>query len=605
MCGIAGIVSTGRIDDSLIHKMTSAMHHRGPDATRVWVSENKQIALGHKRLSIQDLSAHATQPMWAKQRKVAIVFNGEIYNFKSLKTELQSLNYVFETQSDTEVLLNGYLEWGEDVVHKLNGMWAFIIYDQDKSQLFISRDRAGQKPLYLCQTDDALLISSEIKPMLRTGLVKAEVDPDALVEYFSFQNIFSNKTLFKHIEYLPAGYSAIYDLSTHKLRQYCYWDYEFKEEKNKNIEDFTHEFRELFTNSLERHMIADVPIGVTLSGGMDSSSIVSLASRQIPQLNTFTGFFDTRFIDQDDRCHSEHHDARLIAQLYNTEHHERLITHSDVINTLPSIIWHLEDPKLAMCYTFFNLSQVVSQKVTVNLSGTGGDELLGGYPWRYGLVENLSSQTEFNDIYYNYWCRLIGDKDRSDFFTAKIKNLVDLKRPRQVFDSILKDKKQDSIINQAFYFELKTFLVGMLMVEDKMGMAFSLETRFPFLDKEILDFSMCVPSSFKYKQNEAKILLKQAMKGILPEEAIYKRKQGFTPPDKTWYKNELRYYIKNMLLGRKSLIGDYIEPSSIERLLTSHNEGQADNRMIIWSMLFFEGWLRQFIHSNSELPVMF
>lgn len=605
MCGIAGIISKSPLDESIISRMTHAMHHRGPDATRVWMSSDKKVALGHKRLSILDLALHATQPMWADQRNVGIVFNGEIYNFKVLKAELEKLGYHFKTTSDTEVLLSGYLEWGEDVVHKLNGMWAFIIYDQDKNRLFMSRDRAGQKPLYIYHGENHTLIASEIKAILRTELIKAEVDKDGLVEYFSFQNIVSDKTLFKNIVMLPPGYSAIYDLQSHQYKQFQYWDYHFKEESHRSIEDFTDEFRDLFSSSLQRHLISDVPVGVTLSGGMDSSSIVSLASRQITGLNTFTGFFDTRFIDKDDRCHSEHHDARLIANMYNTEHHERLITHSDMINTLPNIVWHFEDPKLAMCYTFYSLAQMVSQKVTVNLSGTGGDELLGGYPWRYGLVEHMTDPEDFYSCYYNYWCRLVGDSERDHFFTHSVKKDADIMRPRNAFHEILKDKTHDSIINQAFYYELKTFLVGMLMVEDKMGMAFSLETRFPFLDTEILDFSMRVPSHFKYKTNEAKILLKHAMKSFLPEEAIYKRKQGFTPPDKSWYKNELKFYIHNMLLGRKSFITEYIEPKAIEKILQNHNDGTVDNRMIIWSLLVFEGWLRTFIHNDGFSPALY
>lgn len=607
MCGITCLVSEDINISDKIKSMTDIIYHRGPNSSNVWSSRQDNVALGHKRLSIIDISNNANQPMSSSQKKQAtIVFNGEIYNFKEIKAELLELGYTFNSTGDTEVLLNGYIEWGEDIVHKLNGMWAFVIFDQSEKKLFISRDRVGMKPLYVYRENKTLIISSEIKSILKSGLARHEIDKDGLVEYFCFQNILSNKTLFKNIEYIPAGYNAIYDLRTNKYSQYEYWDFDFKEPSNSaSIDQLSEEFTSIFTKSLDRHLIADVDIGVTLSGGMDSSAIVALASKQIKNLNSFTGFFDTRFIDKEDRCHSEHEDARVIAKEFGTIHHERLISASDVICTLPNIVWHMEDPKVAMSYTFYTMAQMVSQKVTVNLSGTGGDELFGGYPWRYNLIDKLTDKTEFNEVYYNYWCRLIGDDKRSNFFTQKVKREVDLLRPKGEFLAIANKKSDSPIIDQAFYFELKTFLLGMLMVEDKMGMAFSVETRFPFLDKEMLDFAGRVPSSMKYQNNEAKLLLKNAMRSILPEETIYKRKQGFTPPDRTWYKHELNYYISNLLLGKKSCIHEFISKAEIANILDRHNSGIADERMLIWSLIFFEGWIRVFLQDDTLANVPF
>jgi len=606
MCGIISVVSNEKIKPATINSMLNVIQHRGPDSRGVWISDTDKVALAHRRLSIIDLSKNAAQPMVASLGdKIVIVFNGEIYNFRQIRSELEKLGHKFQSASDTEVLLHSYIEWGEKLTEKLNGMWAFVIYDERKNIIFASRDRVGMKPLYIYRSSSELILASEIKSIINHDKVSVELDYDALVEYFSFQNIISNKSLFKNISYVPAGHNIIYDIEQDTIKQYCYWDYKFAEDNSLSLEEQSIKFKNVFMKSLGRHLISDVDIGVTLSGGMDSSSIVALASKQIRNLNTFTGFFDTRFIEKDDRCHSEHEDARIIAQKFDTNHYERLITPSDMISSMPSIVWHLEDPKVAMCYTFYAISQLLSQKVTVNLSGTGGDELFGGYPWRYGLVENTNNQEEFYKRYYKYWCRLISDEGRKNFFTDRIKANVDMTAPYKSFLDVMKPQQNTSIINQAFYFELKTFLVGMLLVEDKMGMAFSTETRFPFLDKEIVDFAMQLPSHFKYQNNEAKLLLKKAMKDILPEETIYKRKQGFTPPDQTWYRNELNYYVSNLLLSKKSLIGEFINRTQIENILLQHNNKVQDNRMLIWSLVFFEGWLKTFLNHQGRSNTMF
>lgn len=605
MCGItlAYSISQNLDLDGVIRRMTNQLYHRGPDDSGCFICLKHKTALGHRRLSILDLSERGHQPMFYNNKELAIVFNGEIYNFNDIKCELIKKDYPFNSESDTEVILASYMEWGENCVEKFNGMWAFAILDKQKNKIFCSRDRVGIKPLYYAQQRDSIFISSEIKAILAGGL-NAELNFEGLNEYFSFQNIISNNTLFKNIFMLKPGHNLIIDIPSGKVKITEYWDMCYTPDYQRTESSFVEELKVLFYQSMQRHMISDVEVGATISGGMDSSAIVSIASSHFGHIHTFTGYFNTIGIDSDDRSYSEIDDARIISNMFNTSHHERLIVPQDMIDTLPSIVWHLEDPKVGMCYTFFTISQAVSEKVKVNLSGTGGDELFAGYPWRYNLISGKTNGGEFDKIYYDWWCRLIKDDEKKEFFNeTTIKNISSTSSLEAYYD-IIKNAKMYSPINKALYFDLKTFLHGFLMVEDKMGMAYSIESRFPFLDKELLDFMMKVPDNLKFKDGIGKYLLKNAFKDLLPEDIIHKRKQGFTPPDRTWYKRELKSYIEAMLLSKKTMLYQYINKKAVENIIQQHNAGM-DNRLQIWSLLFFEGWCRTFLRGGIVSSCLF
>ena len=604
MCGITLAYSiTPRMDlEEKIRRMTNILYHRGPDAYGYYTDENNNIAFGHRRLSVIDLSQMGHQPMFYDDENLVIVLNGEIYNFLELKKALSAKGYNFKSKSDTEVVLASYSEWGENCVDHFNGMWSFAILDKRRKKIFCSRDRTGIKPFYYYEKNGLFLMASEIKAILASG-VTAELDFNGLNEYFSFQNIISSSTLFNNIKMLPPGNSLVVDTVTGKINLNEYWDMRYNPDYNCTEEDFTEELKEIFLNSMQRHMISDVEIGATISGGMDSSAIASIASKHFGKIHTFTGYFNTSDIDIEDRSYSELDDARIIAKKFNTIHHERLIVPQDLIDTLPSIVWHLEDPKVGMCYTFYTMSQIVSQKVKVNLSGTGGDELFAGYPWRYNLIFD-KNEDEFDVIYYDWWCRLIKDDEKKSFFCKNSLDKMDINVSRDAYRAILNKTKGYSSINKALYFDLKTFLHGFLMVEDKMGMAYSIESRFPFLDKELLDFMGKLPDNLKFKDGLGKYLLKNAFRDLLPEDIIYKRKQGFTPPDRTWYKRELKEYIESLLLSKKTIIFEYIERKAIEDIIQKHNNG-TDKRLEIWSLLFFEGWCRTFLRGDIVLPCLF
>jgi asparagine synthase (glutamine-hydrolysing) len=581
--------------------MNGVQRHRGPDASGVWVSADGCVALGHRRLAILDLSAGANQPM-ISARGTALAFNGEIYNFRELRAELAGL-HEFRTQSDTEVIIAAYEQWGERCVERFNGMWALALYDGVRRQLLLSRDRLGMKPLYVAGTADGFLAASEVKGILAGGH-KVQVDADGLNEYFTFQNIISQRTLFQGVSMIPPGCNVVVDTETGRETRREFWHLSFAPLAG-DESALQEELLALFRRAMSRHLISDVEVGATLSGGMDSSAIVALASEQLRDMHTFTGFFDTTRIDGDDRSFNEREDARRIAARFRTQHHEREITPQDVIDTLPAIVWHLEDPKVGMCYTFHVISQLVSSWVTVNLSGTGGDELFAGYPWRYALIESLTDPAAFDATYYRWWSRLIKDEDKAAFFTGKIRSATSPEHPRRVFQGLVAGTEHLEPLNRALHFDAKTFLPGFLMVEDKLGMAFGLETRFPFLDRELVDFAMRIPTRFKLRDGTAKAMMKGAFGPLLPPETLQKRKQGFTPPDKTWFRRELKEYITQMLLSRRSCLGEFIEPNYIRGVLARHEAG-ADERLTIWSLLFFEGWCRVFLKGeNPPMPAAF
>ncbi len=597
MCGISIVFSRRAAAAEKVAAMNAVQRHRGPDASGTWVADDGRLGLGHRRLAIIDLSAHANQPM-ADAAGRRVVFNGEIYNHRELRAELERAGRRFTTQSDTEVILAAYAQWGDRCVERFNGMWAFALHDPAGGRVLVSRDRLGMKPLYLAENADGLLAASEVKAILAAGHTAA-VDCDGLNEYFTFQNVISHRTLFAGVAMLPPGHNLILDTATGRITRAAYWQLRFAPVEAPEAE-LAEEFLGVFRRAMSRHLVSDVEVGATLSGGMDSSAIVALASEQLREMHTFTGHFRTEGIDADDRSVSEREDARRIATRFRTQHHEREIAPQDLIDTLPAIVWHLEDPKVGMCYTFHTMAQLVSSWVTVNLSGTGGDELFAGYPWRYALVAGRDDPAAFDAIYYDWWSRLVKDADKPRFFTERVRRETSPGHPRAAYDAIMAGAAGLEPLNRALHFDSLTFLHGFLLVEDKLGMAFGVETRFPFLDHELVAFGARLPTAQKLRDGVAKHLVKRAFAPLLPEETLRKRKQGFTPPDKTWFRRELRDYIAQLLLSRRSCLGEFIEPAFVRDLLARHNAG-ADERLTIWGLLFFEGWCRVFL-KGERMP---
>jgi len=627
MCGIVGVFNLdGRpfLLTNLV-KMADQIAHRGPDDEGFYLKDN--IALGHKRLSVIDTSHKGTQPMTSKDGKWIVIFNGCIYNYLEIRQELKSLGHYFDSNSDTEVIVEGLSEWGPKVFERFNGMFAIGAWNTEKKALYLSRDRFGVKPLYYWFNGKTLVFASEIKAIIKHPDYVIDVDLGALNEYFTFQNLFSYRTLFKDVMMLPQANTVRIDTYSTFIRHQSWWDYDFSlPDENMSFEDAQDETLRLFKQAVTRQMIADVPVGSYLSGGMDSGSITAIASSHVKRLSTFTCGFDMSEVTGVEANYDERRDAELLANHFKTEHFEQVINAGDIRWSLPKVVWHIEDLRVGMSYPNYYISRLASKFVKVCLQGTGGDELFGGYPWRYYRVFNSLSQQDFFDQYYGFWQRLVPDDQKRDLFTPFVLNQIDLKEPRAIFERVftfngkLKYDSPEDHIQNSLYFEIKTFLNGLLIVGDKLSMANGLEERFPFLDLDLVDLAQRIPikhklanfqkmkqvdeNEFRDKKsiyrdyNDGKNVLRQAMAKLIPEKLINRKKQGFSAPDESWYRGENASYVKELLLDGNAASAKFIDPSYIRKIVNEHINERKNHRLLIWSFMNFELWCRLFLNNE-------
>lgn len=624
MCGITGIFNTNLKPCAIseIKQMANTIAHRGPDGEGYFVHEN--IALGHKRLAILDVSDKGLQPMSSKNGEWIITFNGCIYNFIELKLELRSLGHSFVSETDTEVIVEGLAAFGTDFIKRLNGMFAIGAFHKPSKQLYLCRDRFGVKPLYYYFKDGVLLFASEIKAILANPNFKNQLNHYALNEYFTFQNQFTYTTLFKDVHMLPAANTVCINKDSKEILHNAWWDYDFTEPDDKmTFEDAVSETKRLFQQAVSRQMLADVPVGSYLSGGMDSGSITAIASSHVDRLCTFTCGFDMSQVTGVEANYDERRDAELMANYFKTEHYEQIMNAGDLRWSLPKVVNHLEDLRVGMSYPNYYISRLASKFVKVCLQGTGGDELYGGYPWRYYRVFKSINQKDFFDQYYNFWQRLVPDNQKAELFTSDVLSKVDLDEPRRIFERVftfnskLKYDTPEQHIANSLYFEIKTFLPGLLIVGDKLSMANGLEERFPFLDNDLVAFSQKIPikhklgkldlmkrideNEFRDKRNlynehdDGKTVLRKAMSDFLPEKIINRKKQGFSAPDESWYRGENAEYVKDLLLNSKTISTEFINKSYIEKIINEHINHKINHRLLIWSLMNFEMWCRQFL----------
>ena len=407
MCGITGIFNLDQkeVSRTILNKMVQSLVHRGPDGEGIYCNQN--IGLGHRRLSILDVSNKGAQPMYSHNKEWIVVFNGCIYNFQSLKNELLTLGHSFISTTDTEVISEGLAEWGPKCFERFDGMFAIAAWNTKTQELIISRDRFGVKPLYYYFDGRLFLFASEIKAILEHPNYSIKINTAALNEYFSFQNLFRFHTLFDGIYMLPAANTISISKDTRSLRHQVWWDYNFSEVDNTiTFQDAKEETKRLMQEAVKRQMVSDVPVGSYLSGGMDSGSITALASKHVPRLSTFTCGFDMSSVTGVEVNYDERRDAELMANFFKTEHYEQVINAGDLSWSLPRVVWHLEDLRVGMSYPNYYISRLASKFVKVCLQGTGGDELYGGYPWRYYRVfQSLNQQDYFriktNRDYFN------------------------------------------------------------------------------------------------------------------------------------------------------------------------------------------------------------
>lgn len=632
MCGIAGVLDTSGAPVSVasLKRMTDCVAHRGPDGEGHYAFG--PVGLGHRRLAIIDLSEAGHEPMTNEDGSVILIFNGEIYNFQPLRAELEALGHRFSSQTDTEVLVHGYEEWGDDALLRLNGMFAFALFDRPRRRLLLARDRYGVKPLYWAFIGGRLIFGSEIKSILAHPEVPRNVSYPALDEYFSFQNIFSDLTLFEGIRLLQPGSMLTIEASAGdqpKIR--TWWDYPFHLDPLRIGErEAAEELHRLFVQAVVRQTVSDVPVGSYLSGGMDSGSITAIASRHLPRLRTFTGGFDLSSASGLELGFDERRAAEMMANRYKTEHYEVVLHAGDMEAVLPELIWHLEDLRVGQSYPNYYVARLAGKFVKVVLSGAGGDELFGGYPWRYYRGIDAADREDYLSRYYGFWQRLVPDADKAKLFTAATQRQIGQHSTFAVFRSVFEGfsaplvGRQD-FVNGSLYFELKTFLHGLLVVEDKLSMAHSLETRVPFLDNDLVDFAVRLPPSHKLRNldelqdvdenvigkrqryeletNDGKQVLRRAMEQIIPPVVTARAKQGFSAPDAGWFRGESIDYIDRLLRNPRAMVYEFVEHQFVSDVLDAHTSGRQNRRLLIWSLLSFEWWCRTFLTGAPEPAV--
>lgn len=627
MCGIAGIfnVSGKAVAERQIKEMTRSLSHRGPDGEDVFVQDN--IALGHRRLAILDITPRGCQPMPSKNGEWVIVFNGCIYNFHELKLELLSKGHTFISTGDTEVIAEGLAAFGPSFFERLDGMFAVGAWNSKTRKLWLSRDRFGVKPLYYYFKNGTLLFASEVKAFFTQSLFRIGLNYGSLNEYFTFQNQFTYQTLFEGVYMLPQANTVCLDSSSNEVQHHSWWDFDFSQpDETLTFEDSKAETKRLFSNAVARQMVADVPVGSYLSGGMDSGSIAVTASRHTDRLYTFTCGFDMSEVTGVEANYDERRDAELTANFIKSEHYEQVMNAGDLSWSLPRLVWHLEDLRVGMSYPNYYISRLASKFVKVCLQGTGGDELFGGYPWRYYRIFKSLSQRDFFNQYYDFWQRMVPNGQQKNLFTKSVLNKIELNEPRQIFERVflfnnkLEYDSPEDHINNSLYFEIKTFLPGLLLVGDKLSMANGLEERFPFLDNELVDFAQKIPVRYKLGNLESmkridenefrdkrglytefddgKNVLRKAMEDILPERIVNRKKQGFSAPDESWYRGENAAYMKDLLLNKKTVSSEFISQQFIADTIHEHIDKKINHRLLLWSMMNFEWWCKIFLNGE-------
>ena len=623
MCGITGLIQTNGdpVSPVILKMMTDTISHRGPDGEGHWIEGN--VGIGHRRLAIIDLSPAGNQPMISADHRYVLTYNGEIYNHRELRIELEAVGYWFRSKSDSEVVLYALAHWGADALIKFNGMFALALWDRKERTLMLARDRYGIKPLYYSHQNHRFAFGSEQKAITVHPHFARTLDKQALLEYFTFQNIFTDRTLLQGIHLLPAGHHATLNLNenTPTLRNSQYWDYRFREPDHPaSKQEYLEELDRLFKQAVNRQLISDVELGSYLSGGMDSGSITAIASQSFHNLKTFTCGFDLSSASGIELGFDERPKAEAMSAKFKTEHYEMVLKAGDMERCLPQLALHLEEPRVGQSYPNYYAAKLASKFVKVVLSGSGGDELFGGYPWRYYRAASSLNFEHYVDNYYQYWQRLVSNTEIKMMFAPMQADIASV-WTRDIFRDVFAThnnvlERPEDYINHSLYFEAKTFLHGLFLVEDKLSMAHSLESRVPFMDNELVEFAMQCPVSLKLnnlssvlkinenepgnkrnefyrKTSDGKQILRDMMSRHIPGEITRAEKKGFSAPDASWFKGESIDFVKRILLNRNARIYEFLDVKAVLPLVNQHLRGDQNRRLLIWSLLNVEEWLSQ------------
>jgi asparagine synthase (glutamine-hydrolysing) len=616
MCGICG--TAGFSDGTLLRRMCDVIHHRGPDDSGMFI--DKGIGLGHRRLSIIDLkSGH--QPIHNEDESIWIVFNGEIYNYLTLKEELEKRGHRFYTSSDTEVIVHAYEEFGEKCVEKFHGMFAFAIWDENRKKLFLARDRLGKKPMYYTLLDGTLLFGSEIKSILQYSEVIRKVDIQALHHFLTFSYIPGPRTMFEGIKKLPAGHTLSYE--NQKVNIVKYWEFSMNENFPNGEEYYIDNLKKILTDAIRIRLMSEVPLGAFLSGGLDSSTVVAIMSGLLEEpVKTITASFE------EGGGYDETKYARIVADHFGTDHHEVVLKSKD-IEILPEIIWHFDEPILdASAIPEYMIAEKAKQYVTVVMVGEGSDELFMGYAqhrllpkiYKYqspfpgfikrnlapGIAGFLAGAIPFRKTkrYLSFAANLgmtLGDQKGMyramiERFTENEKGRLCAVNPKSPEDALLPHFKEENFLKNMLSFEIKVNLPdNYLMNVDKMTMAHAIEARVPFLDHRLVEFAGTIPADLKLRGSDEKYILKKMMTGILPDTIIKRKKHPFVVPIVRWFEDDLRGLTDELLSEKNIKNQGYFNYDYVKKVLSKNNPDY--NQPL--ALMYFELWHKIFIESDN------
>lgn len=630
MCGICGIFlpSGDPIDTGLLGRMTNSLAHRGPDGEGKYVGRG--VGLGHRRLSIIDVEG-GQQPMGNEDGRLQVVFNGEIYNYLELRSELEGAGHRFATHSDTEVIVHAYEQWGEGCLSRLNGIFAFAIWSEERESLFLARDHLGVKPLYYTRIGEKLLFGSEIKSLLQDERCERRVDTEALVQLFTFRYVPSPKTLLKGICKLPPGHFLVASRQGTRIQRY--WTALPRCRKNVCEGELVEEYQALLEDAIRLQLRSDVPLGLFLSSGIDSASILAIMRRHVPgRVKTFTiGFEQGESTNEID-------DARELARMFDAEHYILMVSPRDYMDYYQRYMWDIEEPvgnETAAAFHF--VSKITSQHVKVALTGQGADEPWAGYHRHIGA--KLSTYySRLPNFFTRSWAPAMAQMlPRNERLKRGVASLAEpdiLTRLTKIYSFFDNDTKQNLFqgwvhadipnfqsasaqalahltrdvagcdpLTQILYIDTRSNLPDdLLMVGDKTAMANSLEARVPFLDYRVVEFIESLPPHLRLRGLRRKYLHKKALRKWLPDRIVYRRKKGFENPIEEWLRADMREYVADALLSPNSGSREFFNYNALKSILTAHQTRQESYMRHIYLLLSFELWHRQFIRNQQISP---
>ena len=636
MCGICGIAlsrqSSRILDVALIERMRDTLTHRGPDEADLFLGE--RVGLGHRRLSIVDVAA-GHQPMASDDSSLHLVYNGEVYNHRELSGSLEQRGHRYRTRCDTETVLRLFQEEGFRSVEKLRGMFAFAVWDEPRGELFLARDRLGIKPLYYVHdSDGSLFFASEIKALLAAGAVRPALNFRALPDYLANHAPSGTETLFEGVHRLPPGHTLRWRDGEVEIRRY--WDLEFTgpDHSGRSDSELVAEFGERFREAVRLRLMADVPLGVFLSGGIDSAAIAATMSQLVSEpIKTFSVAFAER--DANELAY-----ARMVASAYGTDHHEIVVSPDEFFARLPALVWQ-EDEPLAhpSSIPLHFVSMLAAERVKVVLTGEGSDEMLAGYARYWKTMQNLALGARYNaltpaavrgwirsgvgalprgstvrqKLERTFLCRplelesvyfdnfaVFGRSRQAELLNAAAREQVGGVDPYAAPRGFLAETDAETMLNRLLYADTKTYLHELLMKQDQMSMSASIESRVPFLDHELVEWVAALPERMKLRGSTTKYILREAMKDVLPKPILSRRKMGFPVPFGSWIRGRFRSLIDELVLSERAAERELFDREYVQRIVNEHMAGEVDHSERLWSLVNFELWQRQFLDGEDR-----